>query len=384
MKYRRCHTRRRYGTRRGRLELGRRPYLAARAARSSFWCPDLASAPGSSSASSSRPPGAVSRPRSLMGEDFMRPAAITAGTWRPGKIVRRELANASREINRAFTPSGRVEMAGVVEGPQHRRAVGVPVDLAQRGHVQVHPVQRGGRGEQGRDDQRLDRRDVGDDEHPLARVVGQHAPPGGGPPGSPSQAACSAGQLCRTSANVRPSQAPKSVSRKPSSVTTGTPVTAAPSLAVAPARCSGDVTITSRRAEARRFAAAAACWMPACVSGTSDRPAYRFCTDMGVCPCLSSRVTVGSPSAGIQADLARTLEAGFGGANEDPPALLAPDYLVRTRRPDLVKVDGVQRQVASLAPARPQHGGAHAAGAADLLVQLEQVGGHLGGDTGAP
>jgi hypothetical protein len=42
------------------------------------------------------------------------------------------------------------------------------------------------------------------------------------------------------------------------------------------------------------------------VSGTSDRPAYRFSTDIGVCPCLSSRVTVGSPWADIQLVLVRT------------------------------------------------------------------------------
>ena len=42
------------------------------------------------------------------------------------------------------------------------------------------------------------------------------------------------------------------------------------------------------------------------VSGASVRPEYRFCTDMGVCPCLSSRVAVGSPWAEIQVVLART------------------------------------------------------------------------------
>jgi hypothetical protein len=42
------------------------------------------------------------------------------------------------------------------------------------------------------------------------------------------------------------------------------------------------------------------------VSGTSDRPAYLFCTDIGVCPCRSSKVSVGSPWAGCQKVLART------------------------------------------------------------------------------
>jgi len=36
------------------------------------------------------------------------------------------------------------------------------------------------------------------------------------------------------------------------------------------------------------------------MSGASDRPAYRFCTDIGVCPCRSNKVTVASPWAGRQ------------------------------------------------------------------------------------
>ena len=83
-------------------------------------------------------------------------------------------------------------------------------------------------------------------------------------------------------------------------------MTAATSSAVCTVRWSGDATIASMPADASRLAAAAACATPASVSGTSDRPAYRFCTDIGVWPCRSSRVTAGSPWAGIQADLART------------------------------------------------------------------------------
>jgi hypothetical protein len=62
-------------------------------------------------------------------------------------------------------------------------------------------------------------------------------------------------------------------------------------------------------ADASRLAAAAACRTPVSVSGASVfglKPAYRFCTDIGVCPCLSSRVAVGSPWAEIQAVLAGT------------------------------------------------------------------------------
>ena len=49
-----------------------------------------------------------------------------------------------------------------------------------------------------------------------------------------------------------------------------------------------------------------ACRTPVSVSGASVRPAYRFCTDIGVWPCLSSRVTAGSPRAEIQLVLAGT------------------------------------------------------------------------------
>src|ERR1700751_2875751 len=61
-----------------------------------------------------------------------------------------------------------VQVGGVVVGAEDGRAVGVPVDLAEGGDVQVHPEERGGRGEQGRGDQGLDRGDVADDEHGLA------------------------------------------------------------------------------------------------------------------------------------------------------------------------------------------------------------------------
>ena len=71
------------------------------------------------------------------------------------------------------------------------------------------------------------------------------SPPGGATDGSASQAVISDGQRSRTSAKVRPSQAPKSVSLKPSSVTTGTPVTAETSSAVRTVRCRGDETIAT-------------------------------------------------------------------------------------------------------------------------------------------
>ena len=83
-------------------------------------------------------------------------------------------------------------------------------------------------------------------------------------------------------------------------------MTAATSSAVRTVRCSGDATIASMPADSSRLAAATACRTPVSVSGASVRPAYRFCTDIGVCPCLSSRVAVGSPWAEIQVVLART------------------------------------------------------------------------------
>jgi hypothetical protein len=54
------------------------------------------------------------------------------------------------------------------------------------------------------------------------------------------------------------------------------------------------------------LAAAAACWIPVSASGASVRPAYRFCTDIGVWPCLSNSVTVGSLRAETQLVLVPT------------------------------------------------------------------------------
>jgi hypothetical protein len=60
------------------------------------------------------------------------------------------------------------------------------------------------------------------------------------------------------SANVCPSQAPKSVSRSPSSTTTSRPVRAATASAVCRARFNGELAITSIRYGSRDSRAAAA------------------------------------------------------------------------------------------------------------------------------
>src|ERR1700742_3194278 len=99
---------------------------------------------------------------------------------------------------------------------------------------------------------------------------------------------------------------------------------------------------------------------------------------MAVWPCRSSRVPAGSPRAGPPAVPGGTLEPRFRGADENPPALFAPDHVVGRGRPDLVQVGLVQVQVASLAAPGAQHARADAAGVADLLIELEQFGLHVG------
>src|SRR6185437_6170598 len=74
------------------------------------------------------------------------------------------------------------QMGGVVEGAEDGGAVGVPVDLAEGRDVEVHPVERGGRGEQGGGDQRLDRGHVADDEDRLVGPFGQYSMQGGEDP----------------------------------------------------------------------------------------------------------------------------------------------------------------------------------------------------------
>jgi hypothetical protein len=71
-----------------------------------------------------------------------------------------------------------------VIGAEDGGAVGVPVDRAEGGQVQVHAEERGGRGEQGGGDQGLDRGDVADDEDGLAAVIGQDAVQRGGDRGA--------------------------------------------------------------------------------------------------------------------------------------------------------------------------------------------------------
>src|SRR6201989_375827 len=74
------------------------------------------------------------------------------------------------------------QVGGVVEGAEDGGAVGVPVDLAQGRDVEMHPVERGRRGEQSRGDERLDRGHVADDEDRLVGPFGQNMMQGRGHP----------------------------------------------------------------------------------------------------------------------------------------------------------------------------------------------------------
>src|ERR1700730_10722524 len=149
MKCRRCHTLARYEARPGWAELGRRPYSAASSAR--VWLPSSGSAstPGSGAGTppGTRAPRAVSRPRSLMSVDFMSMASASAHFRVSRKIVRREFGSYLLAVPILLViRTGRPclvsisEMGRVVEGAEDGGAVGVPVDLAEGGHVQVHPV----------------------------------------------------------------------------------------------------------------------------------------------------------------------------------------------------------------------------------------------------
>jgi len=81
-------------------------------------------------------------------------------------------------------------------------------------------------------------------------------------------------QRCLTSANVRPSHSPKSISSRPSSVPTDVPSASAIAVAVATARRSGELTTTGRSAASGASRAASACaWAtPFAVSSGSIRP----------------------------------------------------------------------------------------------------------------
>src|SRR5579875_1665178 len=73
-------------------------------------------------------------------------------------------------------------------------------------------------------------------------------------------------------------------------------------------------------------------------------------------------------------------QARFGRADQNPPALLAAEHVVGGGRPDPVEVDRVEGQVASLAAPAAQHGRPDAVLVAQLVVEREHVGGHVGGN----
>src|SRR5215468_8497648 len=126
-------------------------------------------------------------------------------------------------------------------------------------------------------------------------VSAKLSPPGGACSGSRRQAAAAAGHRCWISVRVKPSQSPKSVSRRSSSMTAVRPSSQAAMAAVATARCNGELTTASIGAPvARRQAAAWACRVPVALSGRSRSPLKRCSGDNRVSPCRSRIVVVGS------------------------------------------------------------------------------------------
>src|SRR4051812_23443886 len=78
------------------------------------------------------------------------------------------------------------------------------------------------------------------------------------------------------------------------------------------------------------------------------------------------------------------LQTRLSGADEDPPALLAAQYVVLGRLANPVDVGGVQLEVAALAPALVQGRGADAAGRGPhLLVERDELVRQAAGRLGA-
>lgn len=126
-------------------------------------------------------------------------------------------------------------------------------------------------------------------------------PPVGAAFAEASQASRSAPYRSLTSPNVSPSQAPKSVSRSPSSIRTSRPSRAATAPAVSRQRRSGELTIswTVPRA-AKASAACSACPRPVAESSGSvpPLPENRFSGVRAVSPWRSSTKVAGSPRSG--------------------------------------------------------------------------------------
>lgn len=105
-----------------------------------------------------------------------------------------------------------------------------------------------------------------------------------------SQAFRSSGWRSCTSAKVRPSQAPKSSSRSPSSIRTGRPNRSATASAVSRVRSIGELTTASTVPRAASASAArSACQRPFSESCGSlpVLPENRFCGVSAVSPCRS-------------------------------------------------------------------------------------------------
>src|SRR5690606_14527346 len=129
-------------------------------------------------------------------------------------------------------------------------------------------------------------------------------PPVGSASGADSQALRSSGWRSRTSPKVRPSQAPKSVSRSPSSICTSSPRRAATICAVSRVRASGAASTACtvpRRARSAATRSACSRSMPERAGAPPPLPEKRFCGVSGVSPCRSRTKVAGGPmSAGPQ------------------------------------------------------------------------------------
>ncbi|KDQ66997.1 hypothetical protein DT87_07085 [Streptomyces sp. NTK 937] len=126
-------------------------------------------------------------------------------------------------------------------------------------------------------------------------------PPVGAASGEASQALRSEPNRSRTSANVSPSHAPKSVSRSPSSIRTSRPSRSATAAAVSRQRRSGELTISWTVPRAAKASAARAAWSRPVADSPGSPPPLpenRFSGVRTVSPCRSSTNVAGEPRSG--------------------------------------------------------------------------------------
>ncbi len=239
----------------------------------------------------------------------------------------------------------------------------------------MHTEQGGGGREQSAADQCLDRRHMTDDNDCLALVLGEqpvqcavHArataakvsPPGGAASAPASQAAISSGHCCETSAKLRPSQLPKSVSARSSSTVMAAPTRSGHDFGGLPGadqRRGPTRSMPPRPASRRQPRQPAAAELSQRDVAPAGETPFRGQGRLAV-PEQDRRrrlaVTAAPARRGCSASVAAQLagsEPGFIGPDQDSPAFLAPHHVIGGSRPNRVQVDRVERQVASLAAA---------------------------------